>query len=154
LNKLIAWLCVASAALCVTSIAWAGSPSSTDVKKSGTTLDVIIVQTDSLVAAAADTTVIDLKDMAWLSAGNAAGLHYSNVNILNDSTVGDSLSIVVNTSIDGQVWTADITAFILNGQAAAEKALNVPGRYARFIITNNDVNDHPYNVRMWALRGN
>ena len=43
--------------------------------------------------------------------------------------------------------------FLLNGQDAAEKLITVPGRFARFLVTNNDVSDHPVNIRMWAARG-
>jgi len=139
-------------ALLVPVVAHAGSPTSSDVTSPGSLVEVTISQTAALAAAGIDTTVaIDMRDVAWWIVGDGTALG-SGSTTLNDGTLGDSLSIVVQSSVDGTVWTADVSAFVVNGQNASEQAHAVFGRFMRWILTNNDEDGHTYTVRVQLPR--
>jgi hypothetical protein len=144
--KVLGWVV---AGLLLASTSFAGSPSSININKAGAFLEVVIVQSDSLAASGIDTTAsIDMKDVYW-TAGNAAVLT-TQITALNDGTSGDSLSVVVQASVDGSAWASSISAFVMSGQAGSEQAATYFARYMRFLITNNDENGHTYTLRVQA----
>jgi len=127
---------------------WAGSPTEINTDIYGGIGEVTIGQTDSLAAAGIDTTVaMDGGWVHWYITGSGTALG-SGSSTLNDGAAGDSVGIVLQTSVDGTVWTESVASFVLTGQAAAEQEPTVFGRWMRWIITNNDENAHPYTVRI------
>ena len=146
MKKLIAWLCVAGATLCVTSIAWAGSPTSQNVKRTGAVLEVRIV--GSLAASAVDSITIDLKDARWATTTATEGLTVLVANV--DSDI-DSMTVEAEALAHADVTTATATlaAAQLDGTLQVASNATVFGRYFQVIMTNlsSDSTD-TYDVRI------
>jgi hypothetical protein len=122
-----------------------------EVDLRGALVEITITQTDSLAKSGIDTCVVQILDVAWMQAGNANAM-VTGINTLNDGAAGDSVSVVIQGSIDGTAWTSDVAAYVLNGQVAAEKDPAVLAKFWRFLITNNDDVKHPYTFRVIAPR--
>jgi hypothetical protein len=113
--------------------------------------EITITQTDSLAKAGIDTAAVSVANIRWDTAGDAATA-VTHIHVLNDAAAGDSVSVVLQASVDGTVWVEDVAAFVLNGQVGVEKDPAILAPYWRFIVTNNDDVKHPYTLRVIALR--
>jgi len=145
-RKLIAWGLVASAALCLSQLAWAGSPTSQGVKRAGDILEVRIV--GSLAGSAVDSITIDLKGARWSTTTATEGLAVLVANV--DSDI-DSMTVEAEALAHTSVTTATgtLTAAQLDGTVQVASNATVFGRYWQIIMTNlsSDSTD-TYDVRI------
>ncbi len=131
----MAWLCVAGAALCLSQIAWAGSPTSQDVGKKNNVLAIKIVGT--LAGAAVDTAYLDLSKAAWSGESGAVDEALS-IAIAQINADPDSILISAKAMIHADVIGAESFASTqLDGQAQTNGKLSVFSSLLMVIITND-----------------
>ena len=147
MTKLIAWGLVAVAALCVTSIAWAGSPTSQDVKPYGAILEARIV--GSLAGAAVDTAYLDLSKARWTGDSSAAD-EVLSLAIAQIDSDPDSILISAKAMVHADVIGAESYASAqYDGQVQINGQLSVFSRFLMVIITNDSADStDTYDVRI------
>ncbi len=156
MRKLIAWLCVAGAALCIANLTWAGARDTfTGPKKVGALIEMVAVQ-DSLGASAVDTVIVDLRDLKWFAdgAGNSVETYLQFHYV---GTSGDTLNIAMDGSNDGSDWEYTTTAVanfeLLPNVGAVKVMTGSLFRYGRLRFTAADDDSLTYTITIHGVRG-
>ena len=152
MKRIIPWLCVAGATLCLASIAWAASPTSQSVIERDGICDVAVGQTAAMAADVIDTTAtMDVRGLDW-KVDNAADLLYLNARLTSQTmAAGESLTVTVDVSADGTVWDSDASVSqVLTGTQTLMVQLVEWGRFFRIRILNQDDDAHDYDILLSA----
>ena len=152
MRKLIAWLCVAGAALCIANLTWAASPTSQSVIERDGICDISVGQTAAMAADVIDTTTtMDIRALDW-GLDNAADLLYLNARLTSQTmAAGESLTVTVDVSADGTVWDTDASmSQVLTGTQTLMVQLVEWGRFFRIRILNQDDDAHDYDILLSA----
>ena len=140
MKRLIAWLCVAGAALFATGITFAGSPDSQVTSERLGIMNITITEADTLASLGIDTVIVDISRSMWHADSTAIVMHLP-LRFTNQSTVGDSVTIDIDVSADGSRWDATEALNALgpiNGGGTNMGGLGEWGRFMRVRILAAD----------------
>lgn len=133
-------LCALAGVLLLSGPAWAGAPTTADVMRDGGVLTIHLKGTTT-GASGIDTVYVDIRAADWGTVvSNAYGL---DVSILNNSTAGDSVTVIYASAFKGNVVGATVGAVTvsnINGQddGAAGNALTQISPFMYITVADGD----------------